>query len=59
MKLTCLCLGGGVNMARNHEVTNSHALLNGQGELIEPGWSRSLLQVYDRNSPRSRWTGRG
>lgn len=43
-----MCLWG-VNMPRNHEVISSHSLLNGQGELREPGWSRSLLQVYDRN----------
>ena len=35
-------------MERNHEVISSHSLLDSQGELSEPGWSRSLLQIYDR-----------
>ena len=36
-------------MARNHEVTTVHPLLNSAGNLAEPGWSRSLLQTYDRS----------
>lgn len=36
-------------MARNHEVTTRHALLDNNGELSEPGWSRGLLQQYDRS----------
>lgn len=36
-------------MPRNHEVKESHPLLDKHGELVEPGWSRSLLQTYDRN----------
>ena len=36
-------------MARNHEVTDKHFLLNNNGELTEPGWSRSLVQKYDRS----------
>lgn len=36
-------------MGRNHEVTTIHPLLGNDGELTEPGWSRSLLQKYDRN----------
>ena len=36
-------------MRKNHEVTKQHPLLNEQGELLEPGWSRSLVQQYDRN----------
>ena len=36
-------------MNRNHEVITSHHLLNSQGELSEPGWSRSLIQKYDRS----------
>jgi hypothetical protein len=36
-------------MQRNHEVTTVHDLLDEQGELIEPGWSRSLLQRYNRD----------
>ena len=35
---------------RNHEVTERHPLLNSAGELAEPGWSRHLLQEYDRNT---------
>ena len=34
---------------RNHEVTEPHKLLDENGLLIEPGWSRSLIQKYDRN----------
>lgn len=34
---------------RNHEVTESHPLLNDLGNLIEPGWSRHLIQRYDRS----------
>ena len=33
---------------RNHEVTDSHPLLDSRGNLSEPGWSRSLIQKYDR-----------
>ena len=35
-------------MGRNHEVTQVHPLLDNTGELAEPGWSRSLVQTYDR-----------
>ncbi len=35
-------------MGRNHEVVTSHDLLDRHGELTEPGWSRSLIQRYDR-----------
>ncbi len=35
-------------MGRNHEVTRSQLLLNEDGELREPGWSRSQIQKYDR-----------
>ena len=41
---------------RNHEVTQSHKLLDENGRLIEPGWSRSLLQIYDRNDIKKRKT---
>ena len=34
---------------RNHEVVQSHALLNADGNLSEPGWSRHLVQQYDRS----------
>lgn len=33
---------------RNHEVTKKQPLLNEDGTLKEPGWSRQLLQEYDR-----------
>ncbi|MGN1419386.1 MAG: DUF2804 domain-containing protein, partial [Acutalibacteraceae bacterium] len=35
-------------MARNHEVTERHNLLNPDGTLAEPGWSKSLVQIYNR-----------
>lgn len=35
-------------MARNHEVTTAHDLLNADGTLAEPGWSKSLIQKYNR-----------
>ena len=34
---------------RNHEVTKVQRLLNEDGTLKEPGWSRKLYQIYDRN----------
>ena len=40
-------------MSRNHEVTNVQPLLDDHGNLREPGWSRSLVQRYDRNSIRA------
>ncbi len=33
---------------RNHEVTKVQKLLKEDGSLREPGWSRSLVQQYDR-----------
>lgn len=33
---------------RNHEVTRSQPLLTAEGCLREPGWSRQLVQTYDR-----------
>ncbi len=36
-------------MARNHEVTTRQLLLDDEGELREPGWSRSLVQEYRRS----------
>lgn len=33
---------------RNHEVTMSQPLLRDNGSLREPGWSRQLVQRYDR-----------
>lgn len=41
---------------RNHEVINKHNLLDENGALIEPGWSRSLVQVYNRNMIKKRKT---
>ena len=35
---------------RNHEVTTRHPLLTTEGTLMEPGWSRQLLQMYDRRA---------
>ncbi len=35
---------------RNHEVTNIQPLLNEDGSLHEPGWSKQLLQVYSRDA---------
>ena len=36
-------------MGRNHEVTAVQPLLDDKGELREPGWSRSMVQRYDRS----------
>ena len=36
-------------MGRNHEVTTIQPLLDGSGELKEPGWSRRQVQKYDRS----------
>lgn len=41
---------------RNHEVIKKHNLLDKNGKLVEPGWSRSLIQVYDRNDIKKRKT---
>ncbi|MBQ9153882.1 MAG: DUF2804 domain-containing protein [Solobacterium sp.] len=38
---------------RNHEVKEHHLLLDENGELREPGWSRSLIQKYSRNMIRA------
>ena len=41
---------------RNHEVTASHPLLDERGNLREPGWSRHLVQQYDRTQVKApRW----
>ena len=40
---------------RNHEVVERHRLLK-DGKLAEPGWSRSLVQIYDRNDIKKRKT---
>ena len=34
---------------RNHEVTTVQPLLKADGTLREPGWSRKMVQVYDRS----------
>ena len=33
-----------------HEITTRHALLDEQGKLIEPGYSKGLLMDYDRKA---------
>ncbi len=38
---------------RNHEVTAVQPLLKEDGSLREPGWSKRLLQVYDRGQIRA------
>ena len=38
---------------RNHEVTNKQLLLDGHGELREPGWSRTMVQQYRRRMTRA------
>lgn len=40
-------------MSRNHEVTAPQPLLDEHGALREPGWSRQLLQTYDRRQIRA------
>lgn len=35
---------------RNHEVTKVQPLLKEDGSLREPGWSKQIYQVYDRNA---------
>ena len=35
-------------MERNHEVTSIQMLLDDEGNLREPGWSRRMVQQYDR-----------
>lgn len=41
---------------RNHEVTTVQPLLNTDGSLREPGWSKQLVQQYDRNQIAKRKT---
>lgn len=36
-------------MGRNHEITKVQPLLLTDGSLREPGWSKQLVQQYDRN----------
>ena len=38
---------------RNHEVTEPRDLLDEEGNLAEPGWSRRLIQRYDRSKIRA------
>lgn len=38
---------------RNHEVTREQRLLNAKGNIAECGWSRTQLQVYERNAIRA------
>ena len=35
-------------MKQQHEITTSAPLLGKDGDLLEPGWARSLLPVYRR-----------
>ncbi|MGN0522264.1 MAG: DUF2804 family protein, partial [Eubacterium sp.] len=41
---------------RNHEVVERLPLLNEDGSLREPGWSKALVRIYDRNSIKKRKT---
>ncbi len=41
---------------RNHEVKERKPLLNPDGTLREPGWSRRLVQIYNRNDIKKRKT---
>lgn len=38
---------------RNHEVTTAQKLLNAEGNIAEPGWSRRQIQVYERSAIRA------
>ena len=40
-------------MSRNHEVIDSQFLLDSDGNLREPGWSRRMVQKYDRTMIRA------
>ena len=40
--------GGEPMSERNHEVTREQLLLNADGNIAEPGWSRKQLQTYRR-----------
>jgi len=40
-------------MGRNHEVTSVQPLLDERGELREPGWSRRMVQRYNRADVRA------
>ena len=39
---------------RNHEVTAVQPLLKADGSLREPGWSKQLYQIYDRNAIKAK-----
>lgn len=41
---------------RNHEVTSVQNLLTVDGKLKEPGWSRQLYQIYNRENIKKRKT---
>lgn len=41
---------------RNHQVVNPHKLLDENGKLVEPGWSTSLVQEYNRSDIKKRKT---
>lgn len=34
---------------RNHEITQAQPLLDDEGKIREPGWSRQMHQIYDRS----------
>ncbi len=36
-------------MGRNHEITENQLLLDENGNLREPGWSRTMVQDYKKN----------
>ena len=40
-------------MQRNHEVVKEQLLLDNSGEFREPGWSRRMVQKYDRKMIRA------
>lgn len=35
---------------RNHEVTIPQELLNSEGNIAEPGWSKQMIQSYHRDA---------
>lgn len=39
-----------MNKFEQHEITKSHNLLDDKGNIIEPGWARSMLPVYNREN---------
>ena len=35
---------------QQHEITESHPLLDAAGNLVEPGYAKKLLPIYDRDA---------